>query len=247
MKLGILSDIHGNDLALKVVLNRARSLNIDSLVIAGDFVGYYYNPETVLDILKPFTIYACRGNHEELLQSWTSGTEECRAKLQKKYGSGYALAEKKLNNEQIKWLYSLPHPMHCTIDGLRLCIAHGSPWDIDSYIYENSIDNYINIFKTLTPQFDVVIIGHSHYQLKRIIDGTLVVNPGSVGQPRSGVVRGISIAPLARAQWAILETESMEVKFETLRYESVELLKQIEEYDPEHEYLKAVLTRELTE
>lgn len=245
MQVAILSDIHGNAFALGAVLSEVKSLGINTLVIAGDFVGYYYNPQTVLEMLKPFNVYACRGNHEDLLQNWCSGTYETRQLLKNKYGSGYKIADETLNIEQTNWLYSLPHPMNCAINAVNFCIAHGSPWDINVYIYENNIAKYIDDFKKVTNNCDVIILGHSHYQLVQKIDNTLIINPGSVGQPRSGKVKEI-VAPIttSRAQWAILDTENLEVKFETTRYECLDLLQQIEQYDPANEYLKTILTRE---
>ncbi len=45
MKIAILSDIHGNQYALKQVLDCARRDDIEKIFILGDFVGYYYSPE----------------------------------------------------------------------------------------------------------------------------------------------------------------------------------------------------------
>ena len=42
MKIAILSDIHGNVFALKSVLNAVKKKNVDRLMIAGDFIGYYF-------------------------------------------------------------------------------------------------------------------------------------------------------------------------------------------------------------
>ena len=44
MKIAIVSDIHANATAFQVVLNSLRSKNVDALLIAGDLVGYYFEP-----------------------------------------------------------------------------------------------------------------------------------------------------------------------------------------------------------
>ena len=54
MKIAILSDIHGNVLALESVLNAVKKRGIDTLVIAGDFVGYYFWPVEVFNLLNDY-------------------------------------------------------------------------------------------------------------------------------------------------------------------------------------------------
>ena len=67
MKLAILSDIHGNHIALQTVLAAIKHYEIDKLVVAGDFVGYYFWPRDVIELLESWDIIAIRGNHEEML------------------------------------------------------------------------------------------------------------------------------------------------------------------------------------
>ncbi len=63
--------------------------------------------------------------------------------------------------------------------------------------------------------------------------GTLIINPGSLGQPRDG--KGYS--------FAVVDTDSQSVVFETVEI-SIELLyRQIEEFDPNLKKLKEVLER----
>ncbi len=52
MKIGVLSDIHGNHYALKAVLEEARRCGVEYLFILGDLVGYYYYPDEVLKLLE---------------------------------------------------------------------------------------------------------------------------------------------------------------------------------------------------
>ena len=51
MKIGIISDIHGNYDALFSVLEKAKKESVDHLLILGDIVGYYYHPEKILNLL----------------------------------------------------------------------------------------------------------------------------------------------------------------------------------------------------
>ena len=52
MKVALLSDIHGNVFALQSVLNAVKKKGIDTLIVTGDFVGYYFWPAEVFALLK---------------------------------------------------------------------------------------------------------------------------------------------------------------------------------------------------
>ena len=57
MKLALLSDIHGNQYALSKVINEIKMKNIETLIVAGDTVGYYYGIKDVLNLLSNFKVY----------------------------------------------------------------------------------------------------------------------------------------------------------------------------------------------
>ncbi|MFO0212044.1 MAG: metallophosphoesterase family protein, partial [Pseudanabaena sp.] len=68
MKIGVLSDIHGNHLALEAVLKEARKLGVEKLLILGDLVGYYYHSVEVLRQLEEWSTEMIGGNHEEMMK-----------------------------------------------------------------------------------------------------------------------------------------------------------------------------------
>jgi len=68
MKIGILANIHANHLALEAVLNRSKKEGVELLLIAGDLVGYYFEPLKVIQLLDPWDKVVIRGNHEEYLK-----------------------------------------------------------------------------------------------------------------------------------------------------------------------------------
>ena len=66
MKIAVLSDIHGNHIALQKVLNEIKNTNIRKIFIAGDFIGYYFWPKEVLSMISGLDVIAIQGNHEEM-------------------------------------------------------------------------------------------------------------------------------------------------------------------------------------
>ena len=97
------------------------------------------------------------------------------------------------------------------IDGMRVGVVHGSPRDFNEYIYPKDLA----ASKTM-PSFmsamncDVLVLGHTHIQFQVEYQEGIVVNPGSVGQPRDGN---------PGAAFALLNTETRKVTFHRADYD----------------------------
>jgi len=229
MKIAILSDIHGNNYALEAVLNEARNEQIEKILVLGDIVGYYYNPEKVLQLLENWDHLLIQGNHERILADVLSGKLP-ESDIQKKYGSGHQLAIQKLDPIQLNKLLTAPEKLLVNEKQLKILMCHGSPWNADLYIYPNSDEEILS--QCDDPEIDFIFIGHSHYQFKQKNKHSFLVNVGSVGQSRSK--GGI-------ANWAILDSENKEVKLMSTPYDVQPLINEIKNNDPA--YLKDVLLR----
>lgn len=74
MRYLLLSDIHGNAVALEAVLHEARRRRWDEVLFLGDLVGYYPQPERVTNMLRELEPVVCLlGNHDELLLAMAAG------------------------------------------------------------------------------------------------------------------------------------------------------------------------------
>jgi predicted phosphodiesterase len=80
----------------------------------------------------------------------------------------------------------------------------------------------------------LIVLGHSHYPMSHRIGKTLVVNPGSVGQPRNGE---------PGAHWAIFDTASNCLDFYSEEYDYSALINECKQRNPELPYLVDVLKR----
>ena len=67
MKLGVISDIHGNYLALEKVISKIKLFNVDKILFLGDSVGYLCYPNEVISLLIENNIQCIKGNHEQML------------------------------------------------------------------------------------------------------------------------------------------------------------------------------------
>lgn len=231
MKVAVISDIHGNSYALEQVLKSAQKEKISKLLVLGDLVGYYYHPDKVLDMLNNWDYELIRGNHEDLLAAMQAG-HISESELHSKYGSGHRLAVEKLNAAQLDQITAAPQSKKITLNGVQFAMYHGSPWNHDQYLYPDATAETLEQCNDETVDF--VLIGHSHYAfLHRNTDSTLI-NAGSVGQSRT--VGGI-------ANWALIDTSNKSIQMKCTPYDTKQLLAEVNEIDPDINYLKEILTR----
>ena len=224
-----MGDIHGNQFALQVVLEAAAAAKVDRLLVTGDLVGYYFAPLQVLELLSCWTYDVVRGNHEEMLSKARSD-EAYLATVEARYGSGARVALEQLSSTQLDSLCSLPHPLELDIDGSRVLLSHGSPWNLDQYIYPDADQEMLA--GCLSQNYDLVVMGHTHYPMVKRIGNTAVINPGSVGQPRDRK---------PGACWALFDTKDHTIELRRENYDSSRLVRECQLRHPELPYLSEVL------
>lgn len=230
MKVALLADIHGNAGALDAVLHAARAAGAARLLVAGDLVGYYYAPRRVLELLDDWQWDCVRGNHEDMLKSWRR--DEDRERIRRKYGSGLEIACEQLNSDALDMLESLPHPLTLEVAGESATICHGAPWDLDEYVYPDAPEEKSTLLAGHGGA--LVVYGHTHYPVVWRVDGTIVVNPGSVGQARDRI---------PGACWAMWDTDDGSVVLGRETYDVSEVRAEARRRDPALPYLADVLTR----
>lgn len=231
MKVGLLADIHGNEQALLAVLSAAEDAEVESLVIAGDIVGYYYEPGKVIELLEQWSWQSVRGNHEELLRDRLNDGQWEEERQQ--HGSGLRVACR-LPSATRDRLINLPHPLHIEIDGAKILVCHGSPWDISEYIYPDASPEKRGRVMDAATGYDLLVLGHTHYPLRWEKGRLTVVNPGSVGQPRDR---------RPGACWALWDTKSRAIEFHREAYDFRTIQDRARAIDPDIPYLWEVLVR----
>ncbi|ADD05529.1 MJ0936 family phosphodiesterase [Natrialba magadii ATCC 43099] len=204
MKVGLISDVHGNRVALETVL--ADMPPVDELCCAGDVVGYNPWPGDCVDELRERDVPTVLGNHDAAVAGETPFRFNGMAQ------AGVEYARSQLTEGQCAWLEGLPtERLEC--DG-RIKLVHGHPDDPQRY----SRYTYPKDFSAqLLDEEDVLVLGHTHVQgVERFAEG-IVVNPGSVGQPRDGDPRaGYAVVDLAAMT---VETHRVEYDVETVQEE----------------------------
>jgi protein phosphatase len=181
MKLVIISDIHGNHDAL-----RALPEEYDELWVLGDLVNYGPQPkEVVADVMEKASLVV-QGNHDHAVayddDSRWSPRYRPMAEATRRYTSAV------LSDGHKAYLRGLPLQAQAERDGLLFHLTHATPADPLYGRHPTEAEGWAAELNTLSA--DVLLVGHTHVPFLRKIGDKVVLNPGSLGQPRTG-------APLA--------------------------------------------------
>ncbi|WP_254537037.1 metallophosphoesterase family protein [Halomarina litorea] len=196
MRIGLLSDVHANAVALAAV--REAMPDVEAVVCAGDVVGYNPHPAECVEAVREAGWPTVQGNHDRVVAT------PDRYRHNEMAHAGLRYAYEHLDSAQLSWLADLPES-RTLFDG-QVRVVHSHPTERDRYVMPRG-------FAALEPHLGderVLVLGHTHVQHHERVDGTLVVNPGSVGQPRDGD---------PRAAFAVLDLEASSVSVTAHRVE----------------------------
>lgn len=231
MRIAVFGDIHGNAPALRAVLDAVREEQVDAICVTGDFVGYYYWPAEVLDLVIPLGAHCVRGNHEDMLFRAIEDDaflEECT----RRYGSGLGLAIAALSPPQKEFLRSLPQSATIQAGGRKILLGHGTPEDTNEYLYPSAAAEKK---EDIVPAgVDLVCLGHTHYRMVCEVGARKIINPGSVGQPRDRI---------PGAAWALVDLDTFDVELRNAAYDVRLVAAEARTRDPGLPYLAEILSR----
>ena len=179
MRIALVSDIHGNLPALKAVVEDIARRNVDATVNLGDSLSGPLMPLETAQFLMAQDWVQLAGNHErQLLTLPTSGQR----------GESDAFAHARLGEAEFAWIASLTPCLRLSPEVL---LCHGTPESDLTYFLETVEPTQLRMataaevdtrLGTVEAGTELVACGHTH--LPRVMhasNGTLIVNPGSVG------------------------------------------------------------------
>ncbi len=192
MRYAILGDIHSNLTAFQAVLQDLDSRGgFDRIWCLGDVVGYGPEPHRCIELLQQYDYVCIAGNHD-----WAAVGSIDISDFNPDAAQACRWTEQSMSLEDKEYLKGLPAII--SIDEFTL--AHGSPRE-PIWEYLLSVGQAVDNFQHFNTNF--CLIGHSHIPLvfeqqsdtvtlQNFPDGAvltlgknrLIINPGSVGQPR---------------------------------------------------------------
>ena len=230
MRLGIISDIHGNAPALRAVLDEMRD-QVDECVFLGDLVGYYSFAEECIALALHELEVGVLGNHDEMFLHCSREQSPPPRDYTERFGSALERTLNARDSKTLGLIGSWPLTRTLEIDGTSILMCHGAPWDpLQARVYPDFQD--WEKFRDLTQE--IILLGHTHYPMVRHWNGKLIVNPGSVGQPRDRA---------GGACYAVLDASRKEVSLRRVSYDFSSLIEDSRAHDPGLPYLCEVLAR----
>jgi diadenosine tetraphosphatase ApaH/serine/threonine PP2A family protein phosphatase len=192
MRYAILADIHGNLVAFTAVLQDIeRRGGFDRIWCLGDIVGYGPEPHACIELLQQYDHICVAGNHD-----WAAIGMIDILDFNEDAALANQWTSQQLTEKDKEYLKSLPQ----VISEYDFSLAHGSPREpLWEYLFSTrAAEENLELFTTR-----FCLVGHSHIPLifeqlpeevkltkldaDAIIslkENRLIINPGSVGQPR---------------------------------------------------------------
>jgi putative phosphoesterase len=226
LRVLVISDIHGNSIALKEVVN---NVGFDDLWVLGDLVDYGPDPGGVVDLVRELDpSIIVRGNHDHAVAfnvdcGCGPSTHELSVLTRDK------ITFQSLTRNELDWLKRVPLTGNVEVYNSKVYIVHGSPSNpLHGYLYYHTGSPYLDasLEKLRSHEKDARILlhGHTHYQGLIHYKDLLLVNPGSVGQPRDGD---------NRAAYLVIDANGDGVRFVLgrIKYDIQKLLKMYEGFN----------------
>jgi putative phosphoesterase len=190
-RIAIVSDIHGNMTAWEAVLKDIRSRGLKRIFCLGDLVGKGPDPVQVVDLVRETCEQVIRGNWDELV-AVNSDNEN------------FTWQAKRLGKERLTYLESLPFSHQLELSGRTIRLVHASPQSVYHRVQPwDEIGKRLAMFDPPADEpelgvADVVGYGDVHNAYLQFLNGKMLFNAGSVGNPLD----------LTQASYCILEGEN---------------------------------------
>jgi putative phosphoesterase len=190
MKLGVISDIHGDVAGLELAWSHLTVMGADQIVSAGDLTGYGPFPDRVVAFLRERNIPSIRGNHDRWALERSPGVADS-------FGGGTP------GRETLEYLATLAVDMRLDLP-IAVAVFHGSPKSDMEFVTRRTHPAKVLRAYLTQRSCRVVILGHTHTPMCFRCPEGMVINPGSI----------VSIAKLDSSRtFALVDLSTQDVSF----------------------------------
>lgn len=173
MRIGFISDAHGNSAGLSKCLKYLKGQGVDKIYFLGDAIGYMPDWAGVFALLDEYGVECLQGNHDHMS---FEGLIDPQKNLVYKLTPD--LIEE--NAACLSRVATLPSSIAIDVDKRKLLLVHGSPRrPLDGYVYPDS-----SVVDFESVDADAIFMGQTHRPFIKQAYGKYIVNVGSCGLPR---------------------------------------------------------------
>ncbi len=187
MKYAIVSDIHGNIIALKEAMKLIENENFEKIICLGDIIGIGTRSEECVKFLMNYKdkLIAVQGNHEErILNGIPEYIHDGNHKMSEEDKMQEYWIRDNLSQESKKYLAELPQEIETEIEGVKFVITHYPSNSDMSYKKFNSFPSKEELYQLFEKYNDssVYLFGHTHeIRVRETDEGKWFINPGTLG------------------------------------------------------------------
>lgn len=176
IKVAIVSDIHGNSVALKEVLEDAKKNKVDEYIFSGDLVNDLPFGNETLEMVRNTSDKVLKGNKEQYLIE----LEEEQYNWENIQFKNTQFMYEELTKENMEYIRKLPHCIDLEYEGVKIRVAHGSPKSVEEQLHQEKRE-LLNKY-TQNLEAEALIFGHTHEKMwYEYINNKLVINAGCAG------------------------------------------------------------------
>ncbi len=182
MRIGIISDIHGNLPGLEACMNALEKEDVDQIVCLGDLVQFGPFPAEVIDLLQRGDIDVVQGNCDRAVAKGRDRTGDSFENVHWEQLSSEMLqwTREQITPEQKRYLKKLPAELRYNVGSRRILCVHGLPGNICGTIQRSaSVEVYDLMLERNS--CDILILGHTHEPFLQPRGRRMIINPGSIG------------------------------------------------------------------
>jgi putative phosphoesterase len=207
VRLALVSDQHGNDVAFRAVVEDLERLAVDEVLCLGDATQGGTEPRQTLDRLAALGCETVLGNADDLLlEVPTDSPEPITERLLEV--REWTLSQ--LDSSHVEQIRSFAPVIRRELEGVSMVFFHGSPHSYDDVLLPELCGEAIGPF--LGHDAALLAGGHTHLQWARQVGDALYLNPGSVGISYDRHRDPPVLRPLA--EWALVTVENGTVAVE---------------------------------
>jgi pyruvate-formate lyase-activating enzyme/predicted phosphodiesterase len=200
MRLAVCGGVYANPWALEAWAQEARAAGAERLVCLGDLGGFGAACDKVWPILREHGVQCVAGNYDIAIGR---GDEDCGCGYTDPRDNAYAQLMYDYTREHTgegfaAWMRGLPGELRERVGGVDVHMVHGSPLAVNDFLWESLDDDELGP-RVAASGADLLLCTHTGIPWQRVLDGTLVVNVGTVGRPANDGRR--------ETWWALVEVQ----------------------------------------
>ena len=221
MRIALISDVHGNDVAFAAALHDLDRVGVERVVCLGDVLQGGAQPAQSGARLRELGCDVVLGNADAFLLEVPADSPE---PVTERALEVREWTRSELGESGLELIRSFAPTVETEADGARILCFHGSPRSYDDVLVPELDEAALEPFLG-QGRFDLLAGGHTHKQWSRVLDGAHFVNPGSVGlaydhhQPEDD----FRLAPVAEYAIVFVDSHGIGVEFRRVPYSYDEL------------------------